>query len=205
MDSYRTVAAPSEEVLFKEKNSKFFGYVFPVSDEIRVKPIIEQLRTLHPGASHFCYAWQIGTGDGRHRANDDGEPSGTAGLPIYGQIQRFGVTNVLVVVVRFFGGTKLGAGGLVSAYRSAAQLALEAASIVEKSIELRYRLSFSYADIEKVMRIVREKKIGIISQTLELDCVMEIAVAKARSNATLDAFKPLYNVTVSAIDPQATQ
>ena len=111
-DTYRTITKPSEEVLFKDKNSKFFGYAFPVKNEEEIKEHLEDLRKKHHAARHWCYAWQLGKEEYRYRANDDGEPSNSAGMPIYGQIQSFDVTNVLIVVVRYFGGVKLGVGGL---------------------------------------------------------------------------------------------
>lgn len=120
-DTYKTIAQPSEEILIKEKKSKFYGYAFPIRHEEEVKNIIENLRTKHPSANHVCYAWQIGAENPTYRANDDGEPNNTAGMPIYGQIQSFDLTNVLVAVARIFGGTKLGVGGLISAYREAAK------------------------------------------------------------------------------------
>ena len=114
-DVYKTIATPSEETLFKDRNSKFFGYAFPVHSETDVKEALESLKKQHHSARHFCYAWQLGVETIRFRANDDGEPSNSAGMPIYGQIQSFGVTNILVVSVRYFGGTKLGVGGLINA------------------------------------------------------------------------------------------
>jgi putative IMPACT (imprinted ancient) family translation regulator len=119
-DTFKTISNPSEEILFKEKNSKFFGYAFPILSDDEVKPIIDVLHKKHFGAGHFCYAFQLGTDKIQFRTNDDGEPSNSAGTPIYGQIQSFGLTNILVVVVRFFGGTKLGVGGLISAYKTGA-------------------------------------------------------------------------------------
>ena len=114
-DTYLTIASATDEILFKEKNSKFFAYAFPIQSEDEVKSLIDPLRKKHHGAVHFCYAFQTGADKIQFRANDDGEPSNTAGAPIYGQIQSFGITNVLVVVVRFFGGVKLGVGGLIVA------------------------------------------------------------------------------------------
>ena len=140
-DTYNTIALPSPEILYKEKNSKFFGYAFPVTNEEEIKTHLEQLRKQHHGAVHFCYAYQLGTESFTFRANDDGEPSNSAGMPIYGQIQSFDVTNILVVVVRFFGGIKLGVGGLISAYRTAAQMALEEAEIIEKTIDIHFLIS----------------------------------------------------------------
>ena len=133
-DTYKTITQPTAEILFKEKNSKFFGYAFPVQTETEVKPILDTLRKQHPNAVHYCYAYQIGTENILYRANDDGEPSNTAGTPIYGQIQSYNLTNVLIVVVRFFGGIKLGVGGLIAAYRTAAQLTLESSEIIEKTL-----------------------------------------------------------------------
>ncbi|MDR6760556.1 putative YigZ family protein [Flavobacterium sp. 2755] len=169
-DTYQTIASASEEVLFKEKGSKFFGYAFPIETEDEVKPIIEDLRKLHPHAVHYCYAYQLGTAPKiSYRANDDGEPSNTAGAPIYGQIQSFGVTNILIVVVRIFGGTKLGVGGLIAAYRTTAQMTLEVCEIVEKTIDVQFLISFDYKNMNKVMRVIKEKKLDIISQEMEID------------------------------------
>lgn len=169
-DTYQTIAFESEEVLFKEKGSKFFGYAYPIESEEEVKPIIENLRKLHPHAVHYCYAYQLGTAPKiSYRANDDGEPSNTAGAPIYGQIQSFGVTNVLVVVVRIFGGIKLGVGGLISAYRTTAQMTLEVCEIIEKTIDVQFLISFDYKNMNKVMRVIKEKKLEIISQEMEMD------------------------------------
>ncbi|MEO0037140.1 MAG: hypothetical protein RIQ59_351, partial [Bacteroidota bacterium] len=163
-DTYKTIATASEEILFKEKNSKFFGYAFPVSTEEEIKNYLEILKKQHYGAVHNCYAFQIGTETIQYRANDDGEPSNTAGTPIYGQIQSFGLTNVLVVVVRYFGGVKLGVGGLITAYRTAAQMALEASEIVERTIDVKYSIHFDYKNMNKVMRVIKEKNIEINSQ-----------------------------------------
>lgn len=141
-DTYKTIASESEEVLFKEKGSKFFGYAFPIQNEDEVKPIIENLKKQHPNAVHYCYAYQLGTAPKiSYRANDDGEPSNTAGTPIYGQIQSYGLTNILVVVVRIFGGTKLGVSGLISAYKTTAQMTLEASEVVEKTIDVDFLIS----------------------------------------------------------------
>ena len=169
-DTYKTLAGPSEEALYKEKNSKFFGYAFPITGEDEVKAILEDIKKRHHSARHWCYAFQLGADKIYYRANDDGEPNNTAGMPIYGQIQSFGVTNVLVVVVRYFGGVKLGVGGLISAYRTGAQMALEASDIIEKTIDVYYVLKFGYQDMNKVMRVIKEKNLDIVSQKMEMDC-----------------------------------
>mgnify|MGYP000417969632 FL=1 len=205
-DTYTTIAKATEEILFKEKSSKFFGYAFPIQSEEEVKPIIEQLRKLHPHAVHYCYAYQIGTEKISYRANDDGEPSNTAGAPIYGQIQSFGLTNVLLVVVRIFGGIKLGVGGLISAYKTTAQLVLEEAEIIEKTIDISFLISFDYKNMNKVMRVIKEKKLDIVSQTMELEEDSGIALGKIeiktrKKNAELifDIFDNLFEIEIKRL------
>jgi len=195
-DTYKTLTAPSEEVSLKEKNSKFFGYAFPVASEDEIKSHLELLRKKHYGAVHFCYAWQTGTDKISFRANDDGEPGNSAGMPIYGQIQSFGVTNVLVVVVRFFGGVKLGVGGLMAAYKTTAQMALEASDIVERTIDIHYLISFDYKNMNKVMRVIKEKNLEIISQQMELGCEIEIATRKKNATMVYDTFSSLFEVAI---------
>jgi len=201
-DTYKTLAGPSEETLFKEKNSKFFGYAFPVSTEEEVKSILEEIKKQHNSARHWCYAFQIGTDKIYYRANDDGEPNNTAGMPIYGQIQSFGVTNVLVVSVRYFGGVKLGVGGLISAYRTSAQMALEASAIIEKTIDIHYSVKFGYQDMNRVMRVIKEKNIDIVSQKMEMDCEIVIATRKKNAPMVLEAFENLYTVIIENYPPQ---
>ena len=195
-DTYTTIAKATEEILFKEKSSKFFGYAFPIQSEEEVKPIIEQLRKLHPHAVHYCYAYQIGTEKISYRANDDGEPSNTAGAPIYGQIQSFGVTNVLLVVVRIFGGIKLGVGGLISAYKTTAQLVLEEAEIIEKTIDISFLISFDYKNMNRVMRVIKEKNITIIAQKMEENCKIEIAVRKKNADASFELFSSIFEIEI---------
>jgi len=196
-DTYKTIDFASEEVLYKEKNSKFFGYCFPVQSEEEVKLILDQIKKQHFSARHWCYAFQIGTEQIQYRANDDGEPSGSAGLPIYGQIQSFEVTNVLVVVIRYFGGVKLGVGGLVTAYKETAKMALENAEIIEKTIDIYYKINFGYKDMNRVMRVVKEKSLNVVAQKLELDCEIEIAVRKKEAQMIFDVFQTMYEVKIS--------
>ncbi len=198
-DTYKTIANPSEEVLFKEKSSKFFGYAFPVSSQEAIKTHLEFLKKQHFGAVHFCYAYQIGTEKIEFRANDDGEPSNSAGMPIYGQIQSFELTNILIVVVRYFGGTKLGVGGLISAYKTTAQMTLEAAEIIDKTIDVNFNISFDYKNINKVMRIIKEKKLVVTSQKMELNCEIEITTRKKNAEEIFDIFKGLFEITVTKL------
>lgn len=198
-DTFKTIAFPSPEILFKEKNSKFFGYAFPIQSEEEVKPIIDSLRKKHPNAGHYCYAYQIGLEKMVFRANDDGEPSNTAGMPIYGQIQSFEVTNVLIVVVRIFGGVKLGVGGLISAYKTAAQITLELSEIIEKTIDIHYLVSFDYKNINKVMRVIKEKNIVIVSQKMEMSCEMEIVARKKNAQMIFDIFNSLFEIEIKPL------
>jgi len=193
-DTYKTIEQASPEILFKEKNSKFYGYAFPITTEEEVKEHIERLKKEHFSARHWCYAYQIGTEKIHYRANDDGEPNNSAGMPIYGQLQSFEVTNVLVVVVRYFGGVKLGVGGLISAYKTAAQMALENTQIIEKTIDKHFSLSFSYVHMNKVMRIIKEKNLTILSQKMELDCEIVVATRKKNVQSFWDTFENLYEV-----------
>ena len=198
-DTYKTLAFPSEAILLKEKNSKFYGYSFPIQSEAEVKPLIDSLRKLHPHAVHYCYAYQIGTDTLIYRANDDGEPSNTAGMPIYGQIQSFGITNVLLVVVRIFGGIKLGVGGLISAYRTAAQMTLESAEIIEKTIDIHFLVSFDYKNINKVMRVIKEKSAEIVSQKMEMSCEIEIITRKKNAEIIFDIFTMMFEVEIKPL------
>lgn len=199
-DNYKTIESPSEEILFKEKNSKFFGYAFPVSTTDEIKIHIDQLKKQHFGAVHFCYAYQIGTEKIEFRANDDGEPSNSAGIPIYGQIQSFGLTNILIVVVRFFGGTKLGVGGLITAYKTTAQLVLENALIIEKTIDVQFKITFDYKNINKVMRIIKEKQLEIHSQKMEENCELLIVTRKKNAERIFDIFDALFEISISKLD-----
>ena len=198
-DTYKTINTPSAETLFKDKNSKFFGYAFPVFSEEEIKNKLEEVRKIHHSARHHCYAWQLGTEKIRFRANDDGEPSNSAGMPIYGQILAFEVTNILIVSVRYFGGVKLGVGGLINAYRNSAKLALEASEIVEKTINIAYKLSFGYDMMNKVQRIVKERKLTIINQKLELTCEYVISVRKKEAQTVFKIFDTLFKVDIKII------
>ena len=205
-DTYNTIVFASDEQLFKEKNSKFFGYAYPIQSEEEVKPLIDILRKQHPNAGHFCYAYQIGSDVFTYRANDDGEPSNSAGMPIYGQIQSFSVTNVLVVVVRIFGGVKLGVGGLISAYKTTAQLVLESCEIVEKTIDIHFDITFNYQNMNKVMRVIKEKKLEIVSQEMEIDEIttlpmgkIEIKTRKKNAEMIFDIFNSMFEIEINQL------
>jgi len=177
-DSYKTLSTPSEGILYKDRKSKFYGYAFPITKVNEVKPILVALRKKHHTANHVCYAWTLGIAQMQYRVNDDGEPNNSAGMPIYGQILAFDLTNVLVAVPRIFGGTKLGVGGLIQAFRTTAKLALQAAQI-----ELRYEMNdikvdFGYQDLDRIMRIIKQYDLTIRSQKMETQCQFILAARK---------------------------
>ena len=199
-DSYKTILEPTKETLFKDRNSKFYGFAFPVTNEADVKECLEVVKKTHYSARHYCYAYQLGIENVKYRVNDDGEPNNSAGMPIYGQIQSFEITNILIVVVRYFGGTKLGVGGLINAYKIAAQITLEASEIVEKTIDVFYQLNFEYDMMNKVMRILKEKDINLVRQKLELTCEYIVSVRKSESKAIFDLFTNLYKVNIQRLE-----
>lgn len=201
-DTYKTISKPSDEVIFKDKNSKFFGYAFPVSNEDDIKNHIENLKKQHHSARHWCYAYLLGTQEEHltYRVNDDGEPNNSAGMPIYGQIQSFEVTNVLIVVVRYFGGVKLGVSGLINAYKTTAQMALESSNIVTEIISKPIVVAFDYANINKVMRIIKEKNLKVIHQKLELDCEITISVRLSEVPSILETFESLYEIKIKVLN-----
>ncbi len=199
-DTYKCISKASEEVLFKDKNSKFFGNAFPVTTEEEAKVHIEDLKKKHHQARHWCYAWRIGKENHQFRANDDGEPSNTAGMPIYGQIQSFDVTNILIVVVRYYGGIKLGVGGLINAYKTTAQMALENSKVVKRTIDEVFVIKFDYPEMNLVMRIIKEHDLNIIKQKLELDCEIHISVRKKLSEEIFKKFEAIYKVEIKNLE-----
>lgn len=197
MDTYKTIASSVQEVIFKEKSSKFLGYAFPVTSEEEIKAHLEAVKKEHFSARHWCYAWQLGYGTTqRYRANDDGEPNNTAGIPIYGQIQSFELTNILVIVVRYFGGIKLGVGGLVQAYKTTAQLTLQEAEIEEKLITEELRICFEYPLMNKVMRVVKEQNLNITQQLLTENCELHLAIRQSDYQRMQELFENIYGVLI---------
>jgi len=168
---YKSIKSISEGCC-KEKGSKFFGYAIPVKTEEEIKIHLEELRKKHHDCRHVCYAWMLGYERDRYRANDDGEPSNSAGKPILGQIESFGLTNVLIAVVRYFGGTKLGVGGLISAYRTGAKEAIANGEIIEETVKKYIEIEFNYQDMPMVMNYVKEQKFAILKQDFETTCLL---------------------------------
>ncbi|MUP47013.1 YigZ family protein [Gramella sp. BOM4] len=201
-DTYQSITEASPEVLFKDRNSKFFGYAFPVKTEEEANDHLAELKARHHKARHWCYAWQLGKEEEnqRYRANDDGEPSNSAGMPIYGQIQAFDLTNILVVVVRYFGGVKLGVGGLINAYRTAAQMALEESNIIKRTIDEVYVLKFDYPEMNKVMQVIKQNNLNVIDQKLKIDCQIYISVRKKDSEDIFSKFDNTYKVEIKKLE-----
>jgi len=193
---YKTLDSAGPETLFKEKGSKFFGYAFPIESEAQAKKIVLEIKKTHHSARHWCFAWKIGKESIVYRVNDDGEPSNSAGQPIYGQILAADLTNVLVVVVRYFGGVKLGVGGLIRSYRTSAQYALEESAIVSKVITKDLRLTFEYVHMNKIMRFVKQKKLNIRSQEMHEKCTTILSVNKSQFLAVKNAFLAMHFLEV---------
>ncbi|MFI3285641.1 MAG: YigZ family protein [Rikenellaceae bacterium] len=179
-DTYKTILEPCE-ALYKEKSSKFLIYAYHVESEEDVKSYLEPLRKLHYDATHHCYAWRIGFRGEKFRANDDGEPSSTAGKPILGQLISHEVTNCLIVVVRYFGGTKLGVSGLIEAYRDSAAMVIEEADVVELTIDVVLDVEFSYLSMNSVMRIVKEEQPRIVEQNFDNLCRMKLSIRESKA------------------------
>ncbi len=180
---FKTISEPNEAYLFKEKKSKFYGHAFPLSSKEALEEKINTLKERYSNANHFCYAWQLGVNHPSFKLNDDGEPNNTAGAPIYGQIQSFELTNIAIVVVRVFGGVKLGPGGLITAYKAAAKGALEQAKIITTEIKDLYLLEFPYSKMHGVLRIVQAEKGTILDQVIENICKMKISLSQSRSKS----------------------
>jgi len=184
LDTYKTLSAPSEGE-FRDKGSKFFAYAYPVYTEEEWQTRLEEVKKLHHKARHWCYAYRIGIDKNNFRANDDGEPSGTAGRPILGQIDSFGLSNVFVVVVRYFGGTKLGTSGLINAYRSCTTDAFENAEIIDKMVEDVYRFTFDYSIMSDVMNAIKKNEIEPLKQDFGEIAVLEFAIRQSEVEDTL--------------------
>ena len=176
--TYKTIEAPSE-AQYRVLGSRHLSYAYSVRGEAEVKEHIDRLWKEHHNATHICYAWRIGWDKSLYRINDDGEPSGTAGRPIFGQIQSYDLTNILIAVVRYFGGTKLGTGGLVDAYKTASKLAIEQSVIIEKEVMDRFRMHFEHSQLPGVMKLLKELAMEKIEARIEMKCELEFRIRKS--------------------------
>lgn len=187
-DSYRTIAAPAESHS-RERSSKFLAFAYPVRNEEQIRTLLDGLRKRYYDATHHCYAWRLGPRGENFRANDDGEPSGTAGKPILGQLLSCEVTDCLVVVVRYFGGTKLGVPGLIAAYRESAADVLAAAEIVERTVDRTLRVDFPYAAMNGIMKVVKEEQPTVVSQRFDNLCTLELRIRESRAERLVERLR----------------
>jgi len=189
-DTYQTITEASTGE-FKDRGSKFIAFAYPAYSNEEWQQRLEEVRKAHPKARHHCYAFRLGLDGNSYRANDDGEPSGTAGRPILGQIDRFGLTNIVVIVVRYFGGTLLGTSGLIHAYKTSASDDLEQATIIEKTVEEVYRLTFDYALMSDVMNAVKKLELEMVRQDFGTIGILEVAIRQGSLDETLNRLKAL--------------
>ena len=198
-DQYKTIETPSTGY-FKDKGSKFYSYAYPLKDEEEVKELVAALKKEHHSARHHCYAWRLGTEEIRTRANDDGEPSSTAGKPILGQLQSYEVTNILVVVVRYFGGTLLGVSGLINAYRAATVEALDNADILSKLIEIQYELKFEYTMLNTVMNKLKQDNYDIVTTDFQESCRLIFKARKSEDERAFNTFNDIFGIEITKLD-----
>ncbi|MCK9163705.1 MAG: YigZ family protein [Bacteroidales bacterium] len=194
-DTYLTIEEKSQG-LYKEKGSKFISFAFPVRDMEEIKDIIKDIKKEYFDARHHCYAYILGQDKSIFRMNDDGEPSSTGGKPIYGQLLSKDLTNVLVVVIRYFGGVKLGVGGLIQAYKLAALDALDNAMIIERTVDEVYGISFNYSLMNDVMRVMKENDLKQINHRFEIDCYMEFVIRKSFSIKVIDSLSKIEGIGI---------
>lgn len=198
-DLYRTIEKPSEGI-YKEKGSKFLAMAYPVSKQEDIAQRLSELRKKYHDARHHCYAWRLGPEKKEYRVNDDGEPSGSAGKPIFGQIQSRDLSDILIVVVRYFGGTLLGVGGLIRAYRAAASDALDHNHVVERKVFDRMKLDFKYYCMNAVMKLIKEYELDFEDQHFDLDCSLSLRVWKRKSEKVLLGFSKIEGCKITLIE-----
>jgi uncharacterized YigZ family protein len=198
-DSFLSIATESRGI-YREKASKFLAIAIPVSTEEEVKTKLDELRKEYHDANHHCYAYRLGLHNPLYRVNDDGEPAGSAGKPIYGQILSTGLSDILVVVIRYFGGTKLGIPGLIHAYKISSREALDQAEIIEKVIRVQFRVSFEYVIINEIMRILKEEGVKIVSQTAGERCETEFQIRQSQSVRLENRMKRLKDVHIEKVN-----
>jgi uncharacterized YigZ family protein len=197
MSSYKTIESNSEGI-YKDKGSKFLSFAIPINSLDESKQILQKFKKEHWNARHICYAYVFGQNRSEFRSFDDGEPSNTAGKPILGQINSFNLTNIIIIVVRYFGGVLLGTSGLITAYKEASLDAIKNATIIEKSIQHTILLRFSYVNLNETMKIIKEYKIEIINQTLDNECSLTIIIEKAYYQKIISLFQKIENLEIIA-------
>ncbi len=197
-DTYKEIKSHTTGI-YKEKGSKFIAYSYPVYSEQDVKDKLEEVRKLEHSARHHCYAYILNPDKSAQRANDDGEPSSTAGKPILGKILSNNLTNILIVVVRYFGGVKLGVPGLIRSYKTAAAAAIANATILSKKIKEHYEVSFKYPQMNDVMRLVKEYDLEVVNTDFQIDCKLIFAAPKSKANDIVDTFKKNHELSIKYV------
>lgn len=198
-DSFLTISAPAEAI-YKEKSSKFLTYAYPVHSEEEIRELLDALRKRYYDATHHCYAWRLGPHGEQFRSNDDGEPSGTAGKPILGQLLSNSLTNCLIVVIRYFGGTKLGVPGLIAAYKESAAEVIAEAEIIEQTVDTLFTIEFPYLVMNDVMRIIKEEQPNILSQDFDNLCTMRLSIRESRAEGLLGKLRKVESANIELID-----
>ena len=193
--SFNTIKSPVENTLLKEKGSKFIGFAFPVDDEAELKKSLEKIREEHPKATHHCYAYRLGIKGENYRANDDGEPSGSAGLPIYNQLLAHDITNVLVIVVRYYGGTKLGVAGLVKTYKESAKITLEEAEIVKKELESEIEISFGFSQQNQIFTLLNKFDGRILDFLSDEKCIITAKIKTSIKESISEQLSEMQNIS----------
>ncbi len=197
-DSFLTISSPTE-ALFKDKGSKFIAYAYPVETEDEIKEYLQTVKKEHYAARHHCYAWRLGADFTNFRANDDGEPSSTAGKPILGQIQKAELTNILIIVVRYFGGILLGTSGLINAYRNAAAMAIDEAEIIEQLVMVNFWVEFDYLTMNDVMKVFKNEQLEQKKNNFDLRCQILTHVRESDSDRIITLFKDIEGVRINKL------
>ena len=193
--SFNTIKSPVENILLKEKGSKFIGFAFPVDDEEDLKKSLQKIREEHPKATHHCYAFRLGMKGENYRANDDGEPSGSAGLPIYNQLLAHDITNVLVIVVRYYGGTKLGVSGLVKTYKESAKITLEEAEIITKELESEIEITFNFSQQNQIFTLLNKFDGRILDFLSDEKCVITAKIKTSLNENISEQLSEMQNIS----------
>jgi len=200
LHEYKTIEKPVENTLLKEKGSKFIGFAFPVNNETELKSVLDKVRTEHPKATHHCYAFRMGLNGENYRANDDGEPSGSAGLPIYNQLLAHEITNVLVISVRYYGGTKLGVSGLVKAYKESAKITLEEANIITKELEIEIEIQFQFNQQNIIFTLLSKFDAKILNFDSQQTAIISARIKTKHKDDIIDALSNIQHVICKIIE-----
>lgn len=200
LHEYKTIEKPVENTLLKEKGSKFIGFAFPVNNETELKSALDKIRTEHPKATHHCYAFRIGLNGENYRANDDGEPSGSAGLPIYNQLLAHEITNVLVISVRYYGGTKLGISGLVKAYKESAKITLEEANIITKELEIEIEIQFQFNQQNIIFTLLSKFDAKILNFDSQQTAIISARIKTKHKDDIIEALNNIQHVACKIIE-----